>query len=156
MDQGLNYNTKESPETDPCKEGMVIDGMKVVKSYRSECEAPVSWCKDCDLCCDTQNRLHWERVLPDGLTISERKRQGYHVSEKEKRLERRKCNRIIYFGVALMIITLVLDIVYLQLSKNNVVPEMEVRPYTALVMLSGGAVFIYGFIERLYSENYDS
>ena len=156
MDQGLRYNTKETPETDPCREGMVVDGMKVVRVCRSECEAPASWCKTCSLCCDTQNRLHWERVLPDGLTISERKRQGFLVSEKEKRLERRKCNRIMYFGMALMIITWVLYIVYLLLSKNNVVQEMEVRQYTALVMLIGGAVFIYGFIERLNSDNYDS
>lgn len=129
-------------------EGMVVGGMKVVRVYGSECEAPSSWCKSCTLCCDTQNELHWECVHSDGLTTSERKRKGYRISERERRLNRRKINLIMYVGAALIIIPWVVYIILLLFLGKDNAKELMDNEISALFMLIGGVIFMLALFRR--------
>lgn len=54
--------------------GSVLHGYKVMPTHpRIACQAPYSWCEECSLCKknSTANTLHWEKILPSGMTKSE-------------------------------------------------------------------------------------
>lgn len=129
--------------------GSVLHGYKVMPAHpRIACQAPYSWCEGCSLCKKdgTVNILHWEKILPSGMTKSEilEKQDNERMQRLMMRHNRNLSLAGIFMGFSGILIA----------SLTNNFGFGQIPQLLGGIMVIGGALMAlyYGYI-RLILDN---